>query len=345
MTASEGSFIGLAKQTAKGTPNTTDNAFTYFLFTQGNAGPNNLVIPLDQEVGGGALLRNMVKVGVNSGGQYQIIPRVDSIGHFLAGALGDAAVVGASAPYTHTFKLAADQFAAPYYTIRSAPGNLWGEQFQDSRVAGLSLNWRAPDFVRGGLALMGGLPKTVSTATWSPLTYVDKSAQFLTPVSSFELPTATAIKVLSGSVNFGLNIPLDEQYIAGSYSPDAFDINSRSVAIQLVMKIEDATLYKKLAYDPAGGADWAVGMFREANFLIEFQSDQMAGGATPHSLTVAGNGQTGADANVVWSISPISLAAGRQITAVVTGMFLASPTAADPITVTLVNAHATDYLP
>src|SRR5512143_1570708 len=113
MTASESSVVGLAKQTAKGTPNVTDADFTYFLFTAGAGGPQNLTIPLDQEVGGGALLRNMVKVGVTSGGQYQMIPRVDSIGHFLAAALGDATVVPTATDYyTHTFKLGADQFSA-----------------------------------------------------------------------------------------------------------------------------------------------------------------------------------------------------------------------------------------
>jgi hypothetical protein len=345
MTASENSVIGLARQTAKGTPNVTDASFTYFLFTQGGGGVNNVVIPLDQEVGGGALLRNVVKVGVTSGGQYQIIPRVDSIGHFLAAALGAAGVAGAGPEYTHTFTLAADQFTAPYYTIRQSPGMLFGEQLQDCRINAFALNWRSPDFIRGAVGIMGGLPAIVSTAAWAPSTYLDRTAQFLTPVSTFEVPTATAIKVLSGSVVFGLNIPLDEQWIAGSYSPDAFDINSRSITVQLVVKIEDATLYKKMAYDPAAGSAWLVDTLREANFLIRFRSDQLADTATPHSLVIAGNGSTGADANVVWSVSPIAMAAGRQLTAVITGTFLASPVVAEPITVTLINKHVADYIP
>ena len=97
------------------------------------------------------------------------------------------------------------------------------------------------------------------------------------------------------------------------------------------------------AYDGAGGSDWAVAMFREADFLIKFQSDQEADTGVPYSLQIAGNGQTGSDANVVWSVSPINLAAGRQVTAVVTGLFLASPTADAPVTVTLTNKHAAAY--
>lgn len=343
MTASEGSVIGLAKQSALGTPIATDASFQYFLFTRGTGGPQNLTIPLDQEVGGGALLRNVVKVGVMSGGQYEFIPRPASLGHFLMGALGADTISGAGPNYSHAFALPADQFAAPYYTLRMAPGMLWGEQMQDCRVAGLSLNWRSPDFVRGALAIMGGLPTRVATTTWAAATYLDTGPQFLTPVCSFELPTATPIKVLSGSVNFGIAIPMDEQWIAGSYSPDAFDINSRSITMQFLMKIEDVQLYSRMAYDPADGLNWAVNMFREADILVEFQSDQEVTAAVPYSLTIAANGETGNDANVVWSVTPVSLQAGRQLTAVVTGTFLANPVAGAPITATLVNGRATAY--
>lgn len=88
MAGAEGSFLGLAKQTAKGTPNTTDADFKYLLFRDGALGVNNMAIPLDNEVGGGALLRSVVKVGVNSGGAMDIIPRPETLGHFLYGVTG-----------------------------------------------------------------------------------------------------------------------------------------------------------------------------------------------------------------------------------------------------------------
>jgi hypothetical protein len=37
------------------------------------------------------------------------------------------------------------------------------------------------------------------------------------------------------------------------------------------------------------------------------------------------------------------LKAGRQVTIVATGTFLADPTGGEPVTATLVNAHATQY--
>jgi len=37
--------------------------------------------------------------------------------------------------------------------------------------------------------------------------------------------------VLSGAMTFGMQIPLDEQWITGSYYPDDFDINNRAFSL------------------------------------------------------------------------------------------------------------------
>lgn len=347
MTASERSFVGLAKQTAKGTPNTTDSDFQYMLFTDGSVGPNNIFLPLDQEVGGGAMLRDVKKVGVSSGGGFTIIPRPTILGHFLLGALGEAAAPaqqGASAAYAHAFSLPSDQFAAPYFTVRSSPGGMWGEQFQDCRIAALGFNWRSPDFIRGSVAFLGGLPTpNISTASWNAAAYVDGGPQFLSAVTAIELPTGASAKALSGSFVAGMAIPLDEQWVTGSYQPDDFDINSRSFVLSLVLKIADKSLYNKMSYDPADGAAWTAAIFREANFLLKFQSDVEVDAGYPYSLQVAANGQTGADANVTWSVTPVALKAGRQVTIVATGTYLADPLGLDPVTVTLINGQSTQY--
>ena len=44
------------------------NGFKYVLFSRGTAGVQNMTIPPDPEVGGGAMLRDVVKVGVTGGG-------------------------------------------------------------------------------------------------------------------------------------------------------------------------------------------------------------------------------------------------------------------------------------
>ncbi len=342
MTASEGSFLGFAKQAAAGTPNVTDNDFEYILFTEGGMGPEPMTIPLDPEVGGGALLRDVVKVGVVSRGQFSFVPRPSSLGRMLYGALGTVATTDdpASLTYSHEFKLGANQFAAPYNTVRVAPGNLWGESFQDCRFNSLSLAWRGANFLRAQAGVVGGLPSKVTTTTWDALAKVDGGPQFLSPVSHIEVPTATALKVLSGSFTAGMNIPLDEQWVTGSYSPDAMDITQRAYQLNLVVKITDDALYKKAMYDPAGGAAWAAAMFREANIKVQFNSTVMADLAVPYSLTITANGASGAGANVVWSAQPVNIKAGKQITMALRGTFLADPAGGEPVKVTLVNKVA-----
>jgi hypothetical protein len=351
MTASENSFVGLAKQNAKsddgGFSAPLDADFDYFLFTQGGIAPNNRYLPLDQEVGGGALLRGLTKVGVVSAGAFEFIPRPLTLGWFLLGALGNAGaatLAGATSAYTHAFTLGADQFAAPYFSFRSAPGNLWGEEFRDVRIANLALTWKAADYLRASMSLMGGTPTPdVDTSGWNALSAVDGGPQFLAPITTIELPTGTAVKVLGGSVVMGLAIPLDEQWITGSYEPDDFDINSRSFTISLNVKVDDKALYEKMMYDPAQGGAWAAEVFREANFTLEFLSDQEAETGYPFGLSIEANGQSGDSANVIWSATPAGMAAGKQVTMNLTGTFVADPLAGDPITATLTNTKATDY--
>lgn len=445
MTSAEKSFIGIAEQSAKGTPNTTDGDFIYLLFRTGGMAPQNIVIPLDPEVGGGAMLRDMVKVGVTSGGALDLIPRPASLGRFLKGAIGDipdsrpynlvevlakeamtevggeasgaktsppvpmelvvtgypiAGLTGTveitgtdieeaaltdipfvldgsksvlnvahtifktvtsvklpgwttdgdevsvgyvSGAYKHIFTLPADQFSAPYWTVRSAPGNLLGEQFQDCRVAGLALTFAGARYVEGAVTFMGGLPAVVATTNWDAAAKVDGGPQFLSPLGDIELPLATNLKVLSGSVAFGLAIPLDEQWIVGSYTPDDFDINQRSVVFTYNIKLTDADLYKKMMYDPAAGDAWLASLWEEGNIKLYFASPDVAStlypaGLTYYSLDIKANATHD---NIVWSAAPVGLRAGRQIVMAVTGL-MTNVTAAnqEPITVTLVNATA-----
>jgi hypothetical protein len=350
MTASEASFVGFAKQAAKGTIMSVDANFNYVLFTEGSMAPNSIFLPLDMEVGGGALVRSLAKVGVTSAGAFTFIPRPLSLGWMLLGALGDADAAvqqGATAAYLHAFHLPTDQFDAPYFTFRSKPGGMWGETFLDCRVAALSLTWRAADFMRANLAVLGGTPTpNVSTASWSESTYVDGGPQFLAPVFDIELPTATDIKVLSGAFTMGMNIPLDEQWITGAYEPDDFEINSRVFTLSMTVKITDESLYEKMSYDPAGTATaWVAEVYKEADFKLLFNSDTLADTGYPYSLQIEANGdnQASGTANVAWSVTPIALRAGRQVTLNVTGTWLADPGAGEPITVSLINTKATDY--
>jgi hypothetical protein len=249
--------------------------------------------------------------------------------------------------YKHTFKLlSTDEFAAPYYAVRSMPGGMWGEQFYDVRIQSLALNWRAADYIRGAVGLIGRTPVPNKTTTnWAPATYVDGGPQFLAPKTTIELPTGSPVKVLSGSMVFACDIPMDEQFITGAYEPEDVDINGRMFTLTLGVKVTDAALYNKMNYEPTGaGAAWAADIFKEADINLLFESDQEAGPAYPYSLKISANGESGDDANVAWSVQPIVLRAGRQVTMAVTGTFLANAySGADTIVTELINKKSTAY--
>jgi len=339
MTAAEKSYVGLAKQTAAGTPDTTDADFKYLLFTQGGLSASPVTLPIDMEVGGGALLRDIVKAGVVSGGQLQLTPRPATLGLALYGVTGKVVTTdGSDTSYSHVFTLdTADNFAAPYFTGRSSPGGLWGEQFQDMRFNSLALAWRGGRFLTGAYGLVGGLPAKVATTTWAAPAKVDGGPQFLAPLGAIEIPTATPAKVLSGSFVASAQIPLDEQWIVGSYAPDGLSITQKAFMLQMAVKIEDATLFTKMMYDPAAGSAWVASVFREANIKLTFSTAQLAAPGKPYKITIAANGNSGDTANIIWTAAPIQLQAGRNVIMNVVGTFVADSAGATPITITLVN--------
>ncbi|MFM8321737.1 MAG: hypothetical protein ACKOC5_12560 [Chloroflexota bacterium] len=451
MTAAEGSLLGLAIQSAEGAAETRDDQFKYLLYREAQVAPNNVILPLDPEVGGGALLRNVVKVAVNSGGAVNLIPRPDTLGMFLYGvtgsavtapnlrpdallkahaldgstvlaaallgqptaavritasasaaAAGDLIVTGTvdgaagvtdtlalngAAPvtgaksfsaisqivlptaagvsvdigfydgsYTHTFKLnPADMFAAPFWTVRSqlaiGKNASFGEQFKDVRINMLGLEFRAPGFMNATTSLIGGEPSPVDASTWDGLAHVDSGPQFITSVGEkIKIDGSAGLSVLGGSFAAASAIPLDEQYVVGSYFPEGLEIVNRSFGINLIVKLPDEALYRKMMYDPGLGSQWAAEILRDARLLFEMKSDQDAAAvrlstdtrdARPYAFRVAGNGLAGDQANMAWAMAPVGTRAQRQITAQLTGTFMASPDPTfDPVTITLVNRCA-----
>lgn len=340
MAATERSLLGFAPQTAKGTPNVTDADFKYILFGQGTAGVQNTIVPLDPEIGGGALPRDVVKAGAVAVGQLEFIPRPDTLGFLLKGALGSVVSteqVAVPGLYDHVFSLSPDateQFDAPYWTVRYAPGALWGEQYQDARFNALALNWRAANFVRGAFGFLGGIPGKVATTTWAAAP--DNTPPFITPTATIEVPTGTAMKVLSGSFSAGMAIPLDQQWIVGSYFPDDFDITQKTFAIQLVVKITSDDPYTKMMYDPAGGSAWLAKIMREARINIHFHANYPAITNGEYGLKIEANGEAGDAGNVVWSAQPITVRPSQQVVMAITGVFL-NDNVTSPVKVTLTN--------
>ncbi len=340
MTASEKTVIGLAKQVNEITPNTTDAQFDYMLFREGGLAPANMNIPLDREVGGGSMQRNIIKAGVVTGGSLNFIPRPHTLGRLVHSLLGkDVATDGADGSWSHVFTHDTDEFTTPWMTGRQAPGLLWGEQYPNLKVASLVLTWRAARFVEGEVTFLGSkAPSKSATASWSQKDHIDGGPQFIAPLGKIELPAATALEVVSGAFACQIAMPVDQYMIVGSYSPKTLDVIQRNYILSLVVHIGDGSLYNKMQLDPSGGSTWVADLMKEANIGLEFKSPIEAAPGKPYSFKIEANGQSDETANIVWTARPLNFRPGTPITMAITGTFVANTKQGEePIAITLVN--------
>lgn len=340
------SDFGLALQAGKGLPVTNDADFDYTYFSEGTGiNPMPIVLPLEQEIGSGPLIRDVAKVGVSSGGAISFVPRPSTIGLFLKGVLGTAVSTPGANFVTHTFKFADDPFDLPYFTLRRRVGALGGADVgTDVRVAQLQFEFAAANFLRANAQFLGASAPTYveDTSSWEPDNYRDNTPPFLTCKGAFELPTGTSMRVLRGTVSVVNVMPLDEQFIVGSYAPDDIEVVSRAIVFDMQVKA-DADLYHKMMYDPAKSGTWQPEIMREAVLNLRMETAQEVDAGQPYSLAFQANGKSEAsgEANLAWSVEPIALRGNRQVVMRVTGTVLAdnSGAANGPFSVTLINGR------
>lgn len=322
MAPSNNTRLGIAIQANGSTVNETAAAFNYFTFAEGAMGVNNMIVPAEDGIGTGGFPSAVEKMGVFAQGGFEGVAHAKSLGMLLYGALGDKSVVADGTGFKHTFSVGTDKLSLPYFTVRQYNPSLagGGEVFPHARIAGLGLNWRAANYLRAQVALMGTVaPIDTDVSDWNPS--VDLGPTFIAPKATIAWPNEASIKIISGAIQLGAAIPLDSQWITGSYTPDAMDIVSRQAAIQLVLKITDLALYKKFSYDPAGGATWVASIMREGGVTLTFESPQTYDTDKPYKLVVSFDG-TGD--NVVWAAQPLTIRAGQPVTLAITGTVLGS---------------------
>ena len=204
----------------------------YLLFREAAVGVIPSFLPLDAEVGGGAMLRNVVKSASCQAGNLSIIPRPKTLGYHFLGITGAVnSEDGADGSFEHTFTIC-DQFETPWYTGRSAPGNLLGEQMPDMRYAGFGLAWRAGRFVEGSMPCRASVFHAGQHGGLGALPKVDGGPQFLAPLGTIELPGGTPAAVTAGAFTAGIAMPTDEQMIVGSYVPQ--NLQHRAALVRAV---------------------------------------------------------------------------------------------------------------
>lgn len=337
------SHFGVALQSAKGSPIITDSLFEYMYFTEGTGvTPNPVILPLDQEIGAGPLVRDVRKVAVSGAGSLEMIPRPNSIGWLLLGALGVVSTT-TGAYHEHLFKFATNQFDLPYFTMRRRTTAVGGDVASDVRIAQLAFNFQSANFLRAQAAFLGAsAPSYVEdTSAWTPDSYLDSTPPLLTCLGSVELPDGTSLKALSGSVTIVNGMPLEEQFILGQLNPDDIEVTSRAIVFQFAVKA-DASLYRQMMYDADGGSSWSTTILKEADIDFKMQTSEIAGGAQPYEIAFHANGQDEAsgEANIAWNVQPISVRGNRQVVMAITGTVLADSSGAEngPFSVVLKNS-------
>lgn len=339
------SNFGLARQTSRGSVVSNDANFEYFYFSRGDGiSPRHQTLPLEQEIGSGPLIRDVSKVGLVTGGESELVPRPNSIGHALMGLLGDVQTVDNTTHYTHTFKFASDAFETPYYTFRRRVGALGAEIFPDVKFQSLVFDFRGANYLRATLGLVGiSEPSYATGASWD-LTNMDSTPPFLTCKGSFELPSGQSLKMLRGTLAITNGIPMEEQVIIGSYTPDDAEMVTRAIVIQGLVKA-DRDLYEKMMYNPQQDGTWQPELLYDADMSISFETARnIDGAAVPYKISFHANGQNQAsgNGNVTWSVQPVALVGNRQVTMNIQGVILADTTsyADGPFSAQLVNSKS-----
>jgi hypothetical protein len=334
------SALGIAKQSAKGTPATT--GFNWFLFNEGMAGPQERSTQLPPEAGGGILSRGLIRMGVSGAAGGQLIPRANSLGALLVGVMGkdtptamDPDTTPASGDeYTqHVLTFDTDMSAVPYWTIRRAVSNSFGELVTDAKVAGVSLEMAALNVVEGQFAMMGIEPALVEDiSAWNPSP--DGSPPFSAAKGVCKMATADTVSTLpvrAATLQIGNTLNVDKEFIIGSYFPRDVDLLTRAASVSFVVFVQDHEIYAKLAYDPAGGAAWLADVFSSAELDLEFNTLEYLGtaGTVPYGLKVSAT-------KTQWTVRPIAVRANDIIVAQVSGMIV-QPSAGEALTLTLSN--------
>src|SRR6185437_5465493 len=141
--------LGLARQSAKGTPNTS---FDYIPATNLGVNANQQTQPTPFEISGGYFQKTAYKTGVSVGGSTSIIQRPDSFGNVLMALAGQdtvTPVVGQSGAYSHSFTpfTPSASNALPWYTMYKNVSYMWANQFDDVQCAGVNFDIAARNLV------------------------------------------------------------------------------------------------------------------------------------------------------------------------------------------------------
>lgn len=267
--------LGIAKQTAKGTP-AAAAAFRLRVAGAGSPMPNRVVNDLEETGPIRENIRSFVSsVGVEGAPEAHV--RLPSLGLLLYLALGTKAVSGVADPWTHTFTPAN---ILPWFTMWRAVGDLLYERLVDCKITQLTLTSEKGAPVRAAFTVAGLRAESIDAATFAteagaatlddgaPLMHYDGAGKFL-----IEAAAVSSIE----RIVLGINNNAGQQQ---GDSLEGYDVTEglRTVTVETTQVIEDVSMYNRFHY---GSATPAVGARATRNVLeltggLDFEWEQVA---------------------------------------------------------------------
>lgn len=312
------------------------------------------VMPL--ETGGPLVPSGAYKQMAMFGGQVDLIPRLEhSFGYLLKAVMGmassvtgkDADAQTVSGVNTHLFRYDPTNHASlPWCSARvfipdSAAADHFGPIGYDCRVSALQFTVPAMGKVAVRMALVGRAFVLDDASSWVYANTMEDSTttpdagrgQFA--IGGVEYPIMGAVIEITN----GLTTP-QQEVVVGDFSPDSFDVLTRSATIRIVYKYENSALYRKLLTGTANGTVWSSLPFINNSgggsyaFDARFQAPTSIGASSqPYEIRVRAN-------RVTWAVDgPPQLQAGNIITQTFVGTIL-DPGSGDYLQITLTNEQS-----
>lgn len=241
-------FVGIAKQTGKGTAATTP---LYGIPVTGGmiagAGIEQSHIPI---ISGNPGWAEAERTASRPIANCPTLAYVRSAGLLLLGALGSVTTTGTTPNFTHTFSVAAD---LPYHTV-------WGRyasdytRLVDAKVQELAFELTGPGAGRMTAAL-NGITWNANQASWTATNDEVGASFFKGAGGVFSVDTASgtpvSAKIQSGTVTITRNI--DPVILAAAITPDDVVPGQIEVAWSLTLRPDNLDEWKKIVTGTAGG--------------------------------------------------------------------------------------------
>ena len=275
--------VGIAKQTAEGTPNTTP---TYALpLYSGLPGPVQEVARFNVTD-----INNVIPGMVKTDTHWEadvVVPAIPgSSGSFIKGILPTDTKTGAADPYTHAFTPAgADAF---FTLVSRRPGDLY-EQYADGLLEELRFEISPDEPLKLGLRWKGKAA-TVLGSAYTPTTRetLTSTGEYFTPAGgSLKLDVAATpattvrVNIVSGTIRIARTTEL--VHTAESVSPGLISRGRYEVGVALETVWQDFDAYRATYYGAVAGTSQSSTIVM-GSISFKFVAN---GNPTNHDLTVA----------------------------------------------------------